>query len=520
MVRLIGIGYCRVSTVMQANSGLSLDEQQASILRKATSCGIKLDTMYVDGGESGKDMERPGMSDVMTRLRTGTADVLLIDKLDRLGRSMADLSKLAKELKDLKRADGGRGIDLISANEPFDTTTNEGMLLFNMLAGFAEFERGRLQERVVSAMDQREAQGKPRSGAAPFGWKVSETGYMEVNEAELELISKIRHLRNQGYSFSMISEILSKAGYRNRRGAPYAATSITQIARVNGISTKRVRRDLAKNRDTNPYHKFTKGGHIYCPEKRYLGYCPHPAYADPNFESEAYECPSRRPNPMSHYAVAATQAGVTEVRQMEEVELPPRPTTPLRANRFRDLQKKRMEYQQDMELTQTPKIVQYGPGENNDDRNVWSRKRVREVNFELGARMQRRADEMAETVADEQQLERTATHIFLKGTDPVTYGSSALTDRMMDYLTESDWAELAPVLDQWQELDAPAAILEWCKLAGLAIASRSRQRLAEAGLTLADLAEGEPELQEIVARLDAGAHEPEPVDPAGELILV
>jgi DNA invertase Pin-like site-specific DNA recombinase len=140
------IGYARVSTKDQ---NLALQEDA---LKKA-GCD-KIFTEVVSGSKAA----RPVLKDLLSRLRKG--DVLVIWKLDRLGRSLKHLITLTNELME-------QDVDLISLNDPIDTTTQQGRLMFNIFASLAEFERDIIRERTQAGLEAARARG--RKGGRPKG---------------------------------------------------------------------------------------------------------------------------------------------------------------------------------------------------------------------------------------------------------------------------------------------------------------------------------------------------------------
>ena len=140
------IGYARVSTKDQ-----SLD-LQVDALQEA-GC----EEVFTDVA-SGAKTARPALDDLLSRLRAG--DVLVIWKLDRLGRNLKHLVTLATELME-------RDIGLISLNDPIDTTTPQGRLVFNIFASLAEFERDLIRERTQAGLAAARARG--RKGGRPAG---------------------------------------------------------------------------------------------------------------------------------------------------------------------------------------------------------------------------------------------------------------------------------------------------------------------------------------------------------------
>lgn len=139
-------GYARISTPAQDAS------LQHDALRQAGCERIFTDTA------SGAKADRPELTKCLEQLRTG--DTLYIWKLDRLGRSLKHLVQLIEDLN-------AKGIGLVSINDPIDTTTAQGRLVFNIFASLAEFERELIRERTQAGLKAARARG--RKGGRPAG---------------------------------------------------------------------------------------------------------------------------------------------------------------------------------------------------------------------------------------------------------------------------------------------------------------------------------------------------------------
>ena len=150
-------GYCRVSTSGQAEDGLSLAEQEAAIRQRVEQEGWELVELYTDAGVSGR-RDRPELNRLLAAL--DGIDVLIVTKIDRLGRKPAGLIALYEQL-------AGAGVRLIPLGDPeFDSGTAAGKLVPNLLAVVAGFESEQLGERVKrTAAHLRE--GRPPSWARP-----------------------------------------------------------------------------------------------------------------------------------------------------------------------------------------------------------------------------------------------------------------------------------------------------------------------------------------------------------------
>jgi DNA invertase Pin-like site-specific DNA recombinase len=140
--------YARCSTEEQ-NTGLQLRELGALAERR----GWTPLEPYVDVISGAKD-SRPALDMLLADVRTGKVDVVAVWALDRLGRSLRHLLSLSSEFE-------ARGVDLVVATQPIDTTTPAGRLVYAVLGAVAEFERSMIAMRVKAGIARRKAAGKP-----------------------------------------------------------------------------------------------------------------------------------------------------------------------------------------------------------------------------------------------------------------------------------------------------------------------------------------------------------------------
>lgn len=144
------IGYMRVSK----SDGSQTCELQYDAL---VTSGVHKDNIYEDK-ISGKNEERPGLSSCLKALRSG--DVLVVWKLDRLGRNLKHLVTLVHELNDKKI-----GLKVLAGNGAhIDTTTSNGKLIFGIFAALAEFERELICERTKAGLEAARARGRKGGG--------------------------------------------------------------------------------------------------------------------------------------------------------------------------------------------------------------------------------------------------------------------------------------------------------------------------------------------------------------------
>ena len=195
------VGYARVSTKEQ-----SID-LQVDALKQAQCEAIFAE---IAGGAT---TVRPVLDDLLSRLRP--ADVLVIWKLDRLGRSLKHLVILTNELM-------ARQIGLISLHDPIDTTTPQGRLVFNIFASLAEFERDLIRERTQAGLQAARARG--RKGGRPGGLSkqakatalAAETLYQAGQLSVQEICDQLNITKPTLYAY--LKQRGVKTGTRQRRG--------------------------------------------------------------------------------------------------------------------------------------------------------------------------------------------------------------------------------------------------------------------------------------------------------------
>jgi DNA invertase Pin-like site-specific DNA recombinase len=141
--------YGRVSTV----TNQSTDMQVRDLRQLADRRSFEVVHEYLDEGFSGAKSSRPALDRMLADAKRGKFRILLVWKLDRLGRSLAHLVRLLEDLR-------AWNVELVSFSEGLDFTTTTGKLLYQMLSAFSEFERDCISERVRSGLRNARAKGK------------------------------------------------------------------------------------------------------------------------------------------------------------------------------------------------------------------------------------------------------------------------------------------------------------------------------------------------------------------------
>jgi putative DNA-invertase from lambdoid prophage Rac len=201
-------GYCRVSTLRQANEGESLDVQRRQIEGYALMHALTLAGVLVEEGVSGSVPveNRPVGGPLLAKLQRG--DIVIAAKLDRLFRSALDALKVVESLKT-------RGVKLHLLDLGGDIAGNGLSKLFlTIAAAFAEAERDRIRERIGQVKADQKARGRYLGGKVPFGFRRGDDGELVPHEAEQEAIGKMVALRAEGKPFRTIAAALGAKGHR------------------------------------------------------------------------------------------------------------------------------------------------------------------------------------------------------------------------------------------------------------------------------------------------------------------
>ncbi len=166
------------------------------------------DQRYDDGGYSGGNMDRPGLKRLLADVEAGLIDVILLYKIDRLTRSLADFSRIVDVLDRV-------GASFVSITQAFNTTTSMGRLTLNMLLSFAQFEREVTGERIRDKIAASKKKGIWMGGPVPLGYKVENRKLVEVpREAE-----QVRHIMERYVKLGTVPaliEELAREGYRTK----------------------------------------------------------------------------------------------------------------------------------------------------------------------------------------------------------------------------------------------------------------------------------------------------------------
>jgi len=214
------LGYIRVSTSEQAKDGVSLEVQKEQLESYAKLYDIELVDIVADEGASGKSLRRDGLETVLDRMEQGETDAILVYKLDRLTRSVADLGALIeKYFKDKYR--------LLSVQDQIDTASANGRFVLNLLGSVSQWEREVISERTTAAL-QHKKELKVVYNHNPLGYTDEGGQLIEIDE-EMLIVTEILNMRNTGLSYRSIANDLNERGIVGKRGGKYFASTIRNV---------------------------------------------------------------------------------------------------------------------------------------------------------------------------------------------------------------------------------------------------------------------------------------------------
>jgi site-specific DNA recombinase len=183
---------CAIYTRKSSEEGLEQEFNSLQAQREACEAFIDsqrhegwvcLHAAYDDGGFSGATMDRPALQQLLADVKAGRVDTIVVYKIDRLTRSLADFAKIV-EILDAK------GASFVSVTQQFNTTTSMGRLTLNVLLSFAQFEREVIGERIRDKIAASKKKGMWMGGVPPLGYGVQDHKLVIV-DSEAEIVRLI-----------------------------------------------------------------------------------------------------------------------------------------------------------------------------------------------------------------------------------------------------------------------------------------------------------------------------------------
>lgn len=233
---------CAIYTRKSTEHNLDLEFNSLDAQREACEAYIKsqahegwrlIPDHFDDGGLSGASLNRPSLQRLLDDVRDGKIDIILVYKVDRLTRSLADFAKLV-ELFDQ------HGVSFVSITQSFNTTSSMGRLTLNVLLSFAQFEREVIGERVRDKIAASKRKGLWVGGPVPLGY-ATENKKLVVVPAEAKIVRLIFALYLEADSIAALAEVLERKGIRtkirplsngeSRGGIPFGVGALAHLLR-------------------------------------------------------------------------------------------------------------------------------------------------------------------------------------------------------------------------------------------------------------------------------------------------
>jgi DNA invertase Pin-like site-specific DNA recombinase len=231
---------CAIYTRKSSEEGLEQDFNSLDAQREACAAFIKsqkhegwtlVSTSYDDGGFSGGTVERPALKRLLCDIGRGKVDVIVVYKVDRLTRSLADFAKIV-ELLDSKEA------SFVSVTQQFNTTTSMGRLTLNVLLSFAQFEREVTGERIRDKIAASKKKGMWMGGLPPLGYDARDRKLV-VNAREAEVVrhifrryaavGSVRLLKQELDAEGVVSKLRASPTGRRWGGQPLARGALYRM---------------------------------------------------------------------------------------------------------------------------------------------------------------------------------------------------------------------------------------------------------------------------------------------------
>jgi DNA invertase Pin-like site-specific DNA recombinase len=208
---------CAIYTRKSSEEGLEQEFNSLAAQREACEAYIRSQQheswvlarpRYDDGGFSGGNLERPALQRLLADVRTGRIDIVVVYKVDRLTRSLADFARLV-EIFD------GQGVSFVSVTQQFNTTSSMGRLTLNVLLSFAQFEREVTGERIRDKIAASKKKGMWMGGNVPLGYDANERTLV-INPVEAETVRRIFALYRELGCVRRVKEEADRLGLRTK----------------------------------------------------------------------------------------------------------------------------------------------------------------------------------------------------------------------------------------------------------------------------------------------------------------
>jgi len=213
---------CAIYTRKSSDEGLGQDFNSLDAQREACAAYVQsqkhegwqlIPGSYDDGGLSGGSLDRPALQRLLADIDAGRVQMVVVYKIDRLTRSLADFARLVERLEKA-------GCSFVSVTQAFNTSSSMGRLTLNVLLSFAQFEREVTAERIRDKIAASKRKGMWMGGTLPLGYDRHPDPMrreLVVNEAEAELVRELFRLYDELGCLGALEQAAAARGYRSKR---------------------------------------------------------------------------------------------------------------------------------------------------------------------------------------------------------------------------------------------------------------------------------------------------------------
>ena len=202
----------------------SIDNQIEKSKNYCLYKGYEVKEVIIDKARSAGNLNREGIQRVIEMVKRKEVDCVVVNKLDRISRSVSDLCELLK-LFELK------SVGFVSVADSIEFQKDNPMSKFtiNLFASIAELEKGMIGLRTKEAIEYRRSQHQRFSRHTPFGYDLADNGDLSENETEQVIIQFMIQARDNGLSYQKICDALEKEGYKSKLGGPWRKAVVRKI---------------------------------------------------------------------------------------------------------------------------------------------------------------------------------------------------------------------------------------------------------------------------------------------------
>lgn len=249
---------CAIYTRKSSDEGL--EQEFNSLDAQAEACAAYIASQrhegwrevrerFADGGISGGTLERPALQRLLAEIDAGRIDMVVVYKIDRLTRSLADFARLVERLE-------ARGCSFVSVTQAFNTSSSMGRLTLNVLLSFAQFEREVTAERIRDKIAASKKKGLWMGGLPPLGYDPHPDRTrreLAINEEAATVVRRLFHLYAEHKNLAAVAGFADQEGLRSKRhqfssGRAQGGGSLSR-GQIHKILTNPVYRGLIRHKD-------------------------------------------------------------------------------------------------------------------------------------------------------------------------------------------------------------------------------------------------------------------------------